>query len=598
METEELENELIQSIRPNLSELLRIWDYVGYNKLERSQRIQHFVQKLQTVLCEVIKEENSARLLMEQKIELRRREIADMCQQLGLAPFLPERGLTSSELMRSLDEKAEGLIQQKSARCERYCWLRSKILHLDNLLGGDQLLDITKHKLGIDFHTTFPSITKFIGQTNGIDENNAIKSEDLNSCQSLDPSLISSIQTIPDQISIEKLTKIHEQLQSIYTPLAVQHAALREDIARVAADIFYRPQSEKEAEILTIVGLKHLCKNGNTISTPGVVRRANDEKDCTVSKPTSSENLEVTTNGLNNNHDTYEPVVNKEILMWLTDWRLRLVKEKARLVGTCEELRAYLLQMWKRLDKPESEQKQFLAMHAGYKPETLEALQEEVDRCQQMKWENMQTYLNRLQTEALRLANLCCVDEKIIQLPNDSDKHDPEILVNHLETILEQLNQTYQLYRPVYECIGQYESYWKQLMDVETRLKDPAIFSNRGGILLKTEKEKKRLLKEVERTEKETCTAIEQYELKSSSNFLLSNGKTFNEHIHDKWTMYKTFKDTSKSRRSTISTPNNMNTSISTVNNNNTNSNNSPQMNTHNNQSGNTTRPTSANLIG
>lgn len=31
--------------------------------------------------------------------------------------------------------------------------------------------------------------------------------------------------------------------------------------------------------------------------------------------------------------------------------------------------------MWKRLDKPESEQKEFLEMHSGYKPETLEALQ-------------------------------------------------------------------------------------------------------------------------------------------------------------------------------------------------------------------------------
>ncbi|VDQ06788.1 unnamed protein product [Trichobilharzia regenti] len=60
---------------------------------------------------------------------------------------------------------------------------------------------------------------------------------------------------------------------------------------------------------------------------------------------------------------------------WLTDWRLRLVKEKARLVGTCEELRAYLLQMWRRLDKPESEQKEFLDAHSGYKPEDLEALQ-------------------------------------------------------------------------------------------------------------------------------------------------------------------------------------------------------------------------------
>ncbi|CAH8437131.1 unnamed protein product [Heterobilharzia americana] len=526
METEELESELTQSIRPNLTELLRIWDYVGYNKLERSQRIKQFVQKLQTVLCEVIKEENSARLIMEQKIELRRREIADMCQQLGLTPFLPERGLTSSELMRSLDEKAEELIQQK-------------VLDANATFG---------YKLNTDFHIAFPPITKFTGQLDSSDQNNDSNNNSNNNCSevgSLDPSLISSIQTLPDQESIEKLTKIHEELQSMYSPLAAQHAALREDIARVAADILYQPQSDKEAEILKIVGLKHLCRNDN------------------------------------HNNDVYEPVVNKDILRWLTDWRLRLVKEKARLVGTCEELRAYLLQMWKRLDKPELEQKEFLDANSGYKPETLEALQEEVDRCQQMKWENMQTYLNRLESEAIRLASLCCIDEKIIQLPNNCDKHDPEVLINHLETVLEQLNQTYSLYRPVYECIAIYENCWKQLIDVEARLKDPSIFSNRGGILLKTEKEKKRLFKEVERTEKEALSAIEQYEIKTSSNFILSNGKTFIEHINERWNSYKTLKETSKSRRSIVTT-------TTTTNNNNSTTNNS----------GNTTRPTSANLMG
>ncbi|CAH8824838.1 unnamed protein product [Trichobilharzia szidati] len=584
METEELEKELIQSMRPNLTELLRIWNYVGFNKLERSERIQQFVQKLQTVLCEVIKEENSARLAMEQKIELRRREIADMCQQLGLAPFLPERGLTSSELMRSLNDKAEELVQQKSARCERYFWLRSKILRLNNLLGdGDHLSEITKQNLDTDFHTTFPPITKFTNQSNGIDHSDSNTDDDNNNNnnssepEKFDPSIISSIQTLPDQESIEKLTKLHDELNSVYTPLAAQHAALREDIARVAADILYQPQSDKEVEILKIVGLKHLCKNGNVCSTPGVVRRASVTP--TPTSTSNDENIDTSTKYLNSD-GVYEPVVNKEVLRWLTDWRLRLVKEKARLVGTCEELRAYLLQMWRRLDKPESEQKEFLDAHSGYKPEDLEALQEEVDRCQQLKWENMQTYLTRLESEALRLANLCCVDEKIVQLPNGCDKRDPEVLVNHLETVLEQLNQTYSLYRPVYECIAVYENCWKQLIDVEARLKDPSIFLNRGGILLKTEKEKKRLLKEVERTEKEALSAIEQYEVKSSSNFLLSNGKTFTEHINERWNNYKTLKETSKSRRSII--PNNSN---STVNNN-------------SNNSGSTTRPTSANLMG
>ncbi|VDQ00527.1 unnamed protein product, partial [Trichobilharzia regenti] len=292
-----------------------------FNKLERSERIQQFVQKLQTVLCEVIKEENSARLAMEQKIELRRREIADMCQQLGLAPFLPERGLTSSELMRSLNDKAEELVQQKSARCERYFWLRSKILRLNNLLDdGDHLSEITKQNLDTDFHTKFPPITKFTNQSNGTDHKDSNADDNKNNNnnnfsepEKFDPSIISSIQTLPDQESIEKLTKLHNELNSVYAPLAAQHAALREDIARVAADILYQPQSDKEAEILKIVGLKHLCKNGNVCSTPGVVRRASVTPTPTNSMSASNENIDTSTKYLNSD-GVYEPVVNKEIL--------------------------------------------------------------------------------------------------------------------------------------------------------------------------------------------------------------------------------------------------------------------------------------------
>ncbi len=55
--------------------------------------------------------------------------------------------------------------------------------------------------------------------------------------------------------------------------------------------------------------------------------------------------------------------------------RLRLVKEKARLVGTCEELRAYLASMWIRLDKPEEEQEEFLKKCEGFTPQILGLLE-------------------------------------------------------------------------------------------------------------------------------------------------------------------------------------------------------------------------------
>ncbi|VDP74592.1 unnamed protein product [Echinostoma caproni] len=233
-----------------------------------------------------------------------------------------------------------------------------------------------------------------------------------------------------------------------------------------------------------------------------------------------------------------------------------MVKEKARLVGTCEELRTYLNTMWRRLDKPVGEQKAFLEKHGGYKPEDLDALQEEVDRCQQLKWEKLETYLNRLATEAIKLAKSCCVDDAIIQLPDDQDSSDPEVMANHLENVLDQLTETYSQHRPIYDSIATYEELWQSLQEIEVRLKDPAIFSNRGGILLKTEKEKKRLVKEVQRAEQDVLNTIEQYEAKNNTKFLLSGGRTFKQYATDRWSYNKPSRETSRARRSIFDTAN------------------------------------------
>lgn len=181
--------------------------------------------------------------------------------------------------------------------------------------------------------------------------------------------------------------------------------------------------------------------------------------------------------------------------------------------------------------------------------------QEEVDRCQQMKWEKLETYLNRLATEAMKLAKSCCVDDAIIQLPDDQDSSDPEAMANHLENVLEQLTQTYAKHRVIYDSIASYEELWQNLQEVEIRLKDPAIFSNRGGILLKTEKEKKRLVKEVQRAEQDVLNAIEQYETKNNTKFSLSDGRTFKQYVTDRWASGKASREASRARRSVFGSP-------------------------------------------
>ncbi len=123
-------------------------------------------------------------------------------------------------------------------------------------------------------------------------------------------------------------------------------------------------------------------------------------------------------------------------------------------------------------------------------------------------------------------------------------------LVDYLERRIEELKVVFRQHRRVYQAISAFQTSFVALQDVEVRLKDPAILSNRGGILLKTEKEKKRLVKEVEKAEKEATAAIAEYEADKGQKFLLSNGKTFAQAVEEQRQLHQQQTGGSRSRAS------------------------------------------------
>ncbi|KAL5971786.1 Protein regulator of cytokinesi 1 [Taenia solium] len=217
--------------------------------------------------------------------------------------------------------------------------------------------------------------------------------------------------------------------------------------------------------------------------------------------------------------------------------RLSLVKEKARLVGTCEELKAYLASMWKRLQKPVEECEAFLKNCESFTPQSLQLLQTEADACRSERLQTIVTYLPSVKAELLDLARTCCLENQesssLAKIEAKACQDGSAELLDYLERRIEELKVVYQQHRRVYEAIAAFQASFNALQQVEQRLKDPSILSNRGGILLKTEKEKKRLLKEVEKLEKVTLAAISEYEAEKGQPFALSNGKTFVQAIEE-----------------------------------------------------------------
>lgn len=421
--------------------------------MDRNKRAKEVSERIQKVLFDIIEEENRFRLQLESRMEAKKRELAELTQQLGLPPYFPPRNLPSYRLLALLDEKAEELSAFRARRIADFRELRAKAERLS------ALLDVREE-----------------GEAAAADH-------------------------FPAEEELRRLSEKVQGLEDTYKGLVAKYAALREDVVRIAADIDYAPSSDFEAAVLGAGG-----------------EAASLEGRASPAKGDAAPNAVLLT---------------PRTLEELQQWRLRLVKQKAMLVGTCDELRVYLQAMWLRLQLPPPECEAFLAANAGYKPAALEALQAEVDRCQELKWERTGLYLANLRAELGELCAKCFVDPSCNG--HFSADEDSEECINALEQEIDRLRELYAKNRAMYDAVYNYQRLWEQYVEVEQKMKDPAILSNRGGILLKTDKEKKRLLKELPKVEQEVAEELAAFEAQNGAAFLLPGRRTFADYVRHLW---------------------------------------------------------------
>ncbi|VDD74127.1 unnamed protein product [Mesocestoides corti] len=467
----------------------------GYGPAEMERKMAALVKSCRAAFVDFIKAENDLVTEMNGKIEALRQRVSECCAALGLPPYFPALGLTSCQLLQDLTNKVAELEQEKVRRKEELRRLCCEIIKSSLQLGRD---------------------AGFIKQQLAAIQN----------IQAAKRTISSLATDVPSEGDISTLQAILAENNATLGPLISQMNALQSDIRRIAAEIAYEVKSPREKELLQV---DEEAREGNSEgSMNGCEEMFNVDDEIKRIAGTmkgvlpNDADLELVTWKVNIRNFRFEE---------LKEMRLRLVKEKARLVGTCEELRSYLASMWNRLDKPADEQETFLRKCEGFTPQSLELLEVEADACRKERLQTIQTYLPVVRGELLDLARTCCLEEqetsKLVKLEASATVDGGKGLVDYLEHRIEELKVVFRQHRRVYEAIASFQLSFRALQQVEQRLKDPAILSNRGGILLKTEKEKKRLLKEVEKTEKEALAAIDEYETEKGKPFVLSNGKTF-----------------------------------------------------------------------
>ncbi|XP_052528627.1 protein regulator of cytokinesis 1 isoform X1 [Tympanuchus pallidicinctus] len=215
----------------------------------------------------------------------------------------------------------------------------------------------------------------------------------------------------------------------------------------------------------------------------------------------------------------------------------------------CAELRSRITELWERLQVPEEERQSFAVHMTGSKAKTREALKLEVDRLEELKLQNMKSVVQAIRAELAEYWDKCFYSQE--QRDAFSPFHDEdytEALLQLHDIEVGKVKSYYETHKELFEAVHKWEENWKLFLELERKTADPSRFSNRGGSLLKEEKQRAKLQKTLSKLQEELESRIQAWEQEREEPFLVK-GQQFMEYVTEQWQLYRMEKEKEKQER-------------------------------------------------
>ncbi|XP_061035903.1 protein regulator of cytokinesis 1 isoform X2 [Eubalaena glacialis] len=235
----------------------------------------------------------------------------------------------------------------------------------------------------------------------------------------------------------------------------------------------------------------------------------------------------------------------------------QLEMRKSQNEAVCEGLRAQIRELWDRLQIPAEEREAVATVMTGSKAKVRKALQLEVDRLEELKMQNMKKVIEAIRVELAQYWDQCFYSQEQRQAfaPYYSEDYTENLLQLHDAEIL-RLRNYYEVHKELFEGVQKWEESWKLFLEFERKASDPSRFTNRGGNLLKEEKQRAKLQKTLPKLEEELKARIEMWEQEHSKAFVV-NGQKFMEYVTEQWEMHRLEKERAKQERLNTTTVSN-----------------------------------------
>ncbi|XP_053437881.1 protein regulator of cytokinesis 1 isoform X3 [Nycticebus coucang] len=227
----------------------------------------------------------------------------------------------------------------------------------------------------------------------------------------------------------------------------------------------------------------------------------------------------------------------------------QLETQKSQNEAVCEGLRAKIRELWDRLQIPEEEREAVAMVMTGSKAKVRKALQLEVDRLEELKMQNMKKVIEAIRVELAEYWDRCFYSQEQRQdfAPYYTEDFTEDLLQIHDAEVVK-LKDYYETHKELFEGVQKWEESWKLFLEFERKASDPSRFTNRGGNLLKEEKQRAKLQKTLPKLEEELKAQIEMWEQEHSKAFVV-NGQKFMEYVTEQWEMHRLEKERAKQER-------------------------------------------------
>ncbi|KAM7424650.1 hypothetical protein PAMA_000821 [Pampus argenteus] len=227
----------------------------------------------------------------------------------------------------------------------------------------------------------------------------------------------------------------------------------------------------------------------------------------------------------------------------------QLEERKAENEATCEAHREKIQQLWDRLQVPQEERGAFNEHMVTSRKRNLEALQAEVQRLEELKLLNIRNFTDATRSEIAVFWEKCFLSTEQRQAfsPYFSEDFTEELLGLH-EAEIQRLKLHYEDHKELFDGVNQWEESWRLFLELEKKATDPTRFANRGGNLLKEEKQRSELHKSLPKLEKKLKAQIEAWESEQGREFFV-NGQKFLQYVEEQWELHRIEKEMEKQER-------------------------------------------------